>query len=163
SGRRARPPRRADGGGRRRQRRWGGRRRRHTGRAAAVLHPGRPRRRRRGPGARAHPGPPGAGRRPPGAPRRPRRARPGGAPGGQRGELEGEGRLSVSGRKADTIVSGGENVSPAEVEGVLEGHPAVREAAILGRADARWGEAVTAIVVPAGEAGTLDERELREH
>ena len=61
----------------------------------------------------------------------------------------------MTGRKADTIVSGGENVAPAEVEAVLEAHPDVLEAAVLGRADERWGEAVTAIVVarPGSGAG----------
>jgi len=58
-----------------------------------------------------------------------------------------DGRLLVTGRKSDTIVSGGENVAPAEVEAVLQAHPDVREAAVLGRPDRRWGEAVTAIVV----------------
>ncbi len=81
---------------------------------------------------------------------------------GDLGELDERGRLRVSGRKADTIVSGGENVAPAEVEAVLEAHPQVLEAAVLGRADAQWGEAVTAIVVArAGEQ--LDVEELRAH
>ncbi len=81
---------------------------------------------------------------------------------GDLGELDERGRLRVSGRKADTIVSGGENVAPAEVEAVLEAHPAVLEAAVLGRLDPRWGEAVTAIVVArAGEE--LDADELRAH
>ena len=66
---------------------------------------------------------------------------------GDLGDLDAHGRLHVSGRKADTIVSGGENVAPAEVEAVLEAHPHVLEAAVLGRADPEWGEAVTAIVV----------------
>jgi len=66
---------------------------------------------------------------------------------GDLGALDRQGRLSVTGRKADTIVSGGENVAPSEVEAVLESHPDVREAAVVGRADAEWGEAVTAIVV----------------
>ena len=66
---------------------------------------------------------------------------------GDLGALDEHGRLRVTGRKADTIVSGGENVAPAEVEAVLEAHPDVLEAAVLGRADERWGEAVTAIVV----------------
>ena len=52
----------------------------------------------------------------------------------------------MSGRKADTIVSGGENVAPAEVEAVLEAHPQVLEAAVIGRPDEQWGEAVAAIV-----------------
>jgi O-succinylbenzoic acid--CoA ligase len=66
---------------------------------------------------------------------------------GDLGALDDDGRLTVTGRKADTIVSGGENVAPAEVEAVLEAHPDVLEAAVLGRADPQWGEAVTAIVV----------------
>jgi o-succinylbenzoate---CoA ligase len=67
---------------------------------------------------------------------------------GDLGELDSNGCLRVSGRKADTIVTGGENVAPAEVEGVLEAHPDVLEAAVIGRPDPRWGEAVTAIVLP---------------
>jgi O-succinylbenzoic acid--CoA ligase len=67
---------------------------------------------------------------------------------GDIGSLDASGRLRVNGRKSDTIVSGGENVAPAEVEAVLEAHPQVLEAAVLGRADPQWGEAVTAIVVP---------------
>jgi O-succinylbenzoic acid--CoA ligase len=81
---------------------------------------------------------------------------------GDLGSLDGRGRLRVSGRKADTIVSGGENVAPAEVEAVLEAHPLVLEAAVLGRTDPRWGEAVTAIVVvrPGAE---LEAEALRAH
>jgi acyl-CoA synthetase (AMP-forming)/AMP-acid ligase II len=77
---------------------------------------------------------------------------------GDVGFLDGRGALHVSGRLAETIISGGENVSPAEVEGVLESHPDVLEAAVVGRADEVWGESVTAIVVahpgraPAAEA-----------
>jgi o-succinylbenzoate---CoA ligase len=67
---------------------------------------------------------------------------------GDLGSLDERGFLRVSGRIADTIVSGGENVAPAEVEAVLESHPDVLEAAVLGRADPTWGEAVAAIVVP---------------
>ena len=66
---------------------------------------------------------------------------------GDLGALDGEGLLSITGRKADTIVSGGENVAPAEVEAVLEAHPAVREAAVVGRPDPEWGEALVARVV----------------
>jgi O-succinylbenzoic acid--CoA ligase len=81
---------------------------------------------------------------------------------GDLGELDGLGRLLVTGRKADTIVSGGENVAPAEVEAVLEAHPHVLEAAVLGRSDPRWGEAVTAIVV-ARAGAALEPEELRAH
>lgn len=66
---------------------------------------------------------------------------------GDLGMLDAQGRLSVTGRKADTIVSGGENVAPSEVEAVLETHPDVLEAAVVAREDPEWGEAVTAIVV----------------
>ena len=67
---------------------------------------------------------------------------------GDLGALDEHGFLRVTGRVADTIVSGGENVAPAEVEAVLEAHPDVLEAVVLGRPDPRWGEAVVAIVVP---------------
>src|SRR5579875_3255350 len=58
------------------------------------------------------------------------------------------GRLEIVGRTADTIVSGGENVAPTEVEAVLLEHEAVSDAAVLGRPDPEWGEAVTALIVP---------------
>ncbi len=81
---------------------------------------------------------------------------------GDLGRLDDEGRLTVIGRKVDTIVSGGENVAPAEVEAVLEEHPQVAEAGVFGRPHPVWGEAVTARVVPSGEiAATADE--LREY
>jgi O-succinylbenzoic acid--CoA ligase len=81
---------------------------------------------------------------------------------GDLGRLNADGCLQVTGRKADTIVSGGENVAPTEVEAVLEEHAAVLEAAVVGRADERWGEAVTALVVV--RAGSeVGEAALREH
>jgi o-succinylbenzoate---CoA ligase len=79
---------------------------------------------------------------------------------GDRGELDERGRLVVTGRKADTIVTGGENVAPTEVEAALLAHPAVAEAAVHGRPDERWGEAVVAKVVLRTEA---DPAEIREH
>ena len=97
---------------------------------------------------------------------------------GDLGALDACGRLSVSGRKADTIISGGENVAPSEVEAVLESHADVLEAAVVGLPDERWGEAVTAIVVlrtaddaPLDETPSLrvkrpavpDEASLRAH
>lgn len=81
---------------------------------------------------------------------------------GDLGRLDERGRLQVVGRKADTIVSGGENVAPAEVEAVLEAHPLVLEAAVLGREDPQWGEAVSAIVV-ARPGAALGIEELRAH
>jgi O-succinylbenzoic acid--CoA ligase len=81
---------------------------------------------------------------------------------GDLGALDERGRLQVTGRRADTIVSGGENVAPAEVEAVLEEYPAVMEAAVLGRSDEQWGEAVTAIVL-ARPGEDLDVERLRAH
>jgi O-succinylbenzoic acid--CoA ligase len=78
---------------------------------------------------------------------------------GDLGRWDGE-RLEVVGRKADTIITGGENVAPAEVEAVLERHPAVAEAAVHARPDPEWGEAVVATVVLRREA-TPDE--LQQH
>jgi o-succinylbenzoate---CoA ligase len=66
---------------------------------------------------------------------------------GDLGRIDERGRLIVLGRKVDTIVSGGENVMPSEVEAALLAHPAVAEAGVFGRPDAEWGEAVTAHVV----------------
>lgn len=68
---------------------------------------------------------------------------------GDVGVLDADGRLRVVDRKVDMIVSGAENVYSAEVERVLLDHPGVAEAAVVGRPDARWGEAVVAVVVPA--------------
>jgi o-succinylbenzoate---CoA ligase len=66
---------------------------------------------------------------------------------GDLGRLDERGRLTVIGRKSDTIVSGGENVAPAEVEAVLLAHPAVADAGVFARPDAEWGEAIAARVV----------------
>lgn len=66
---------------------------------------------------------------------------------GDLGELDVTGRLRIIGRRSDTIVSGGENVAPAEVEAVLLEHPAVKDAGVYGRPDSEWGEAVIARVV----------------
>ena len=58
-----------------------------------------------------------------------------------------EGNLTVTGRAADTIVTGGENVAPAEVEAVLATHPAVADVAVHGVPDAEWGERIVATIV----------------
>jgi acyl-CoA synthetase (AMP-forming)/AMP-acid ligase II len=71
---------------------------------------------------------------------------------GDRGRLDESGFLHVDGRIRDTIVTGGENVAAAEVEEALLAHPAVSDAAVVGRPDPEWGEAVTAFVVADGVA-----------
>jgi fatty-acyl-CoA synthase len=71
-----------------------------------------------------------------------------------------EGYYRIVGRTKDMVISGGENVYPAEIENVLHEHPAVKEAAVVGVPDARWGEACLAFVVLAGEAS---DEELLEH
>jgi acyl-CoA synthetase (AMP-forming)/AMP-acid ligase II len=78
---------------------------------------------------------------------------------GDLGRFTGDGRLEIVGRKSDTIVTGGENVAPAEVEAALLAHPAVADAGVFGRPDPQWGEAVTASVVLRAPA---DPQELRE-
>jgi O-succinylbenzoic acid--CoA ligase len=67
---------------------------------------------------------------------------------GDLGELDARGRLRITGRRAETIVTGGENVSPVEVEAVLLEHPSVADAGVFARPDPEWGEAVVAAVVP---------------
>jgi O-succinylbenzoic acid--CoA ligase len=67
---------------------------------------------------------------------------------GDLGRIDAQGRLVVKGRRGELIISGGENVAPAEVEAVLADHPDVAEAAVFARPHALWGEAVTALVVP---------------
>ena len=81
---------------------------------------------------------------------------------GDLGETDGRGRLQITGRKADTIVSGGENVAPTEVEAALLSHPAVADAAVFGRTDPEWGEAIVARVV-LRDGLEADPEELRAH
>jgi O-succinylbenzoic acid--CoA ligase len=81
---------------------------------------------------------------------------------GDLGHIDEEGFLYVKDRIDDLIVSGGENVVPAEVEEVLLRHPEVADAAVVGREDPEWQQAVTAIVVlEAGSGVTPDD--LRRH
>ena len=81
---------------------------------------------------------------------------------GDLGALDPAGRLVIAGRKADTIVTGGENVAPVEVETVILEHPGVVDAAVFGRADPEWGEAIVAQVVLADGADVAPEA-LRAH
>jgi acyl-CoA synthetase (AMP-forming)/AMP-acid ligase II len=79
---------------------------------------------------------------------------------GDAGRLDEDGFLHVDGRLKELIVTGGENVAPAEVERVLRSHPSVRDAAVVGVPDSEWGEAVTAFVVLGDPSAA---HELREH
>jgi acyl-CoA synthetase (AMP-forming)/AMP-acid ligase II len=76
--------------------------------------------------------------------------------------LDDEGYLFLGGRSDDTIIRGGENIAPAEIEDVLVEHPHVRECAVVGPEDPQWGQIIVAVVVPA--LGTdPDPEDLRSH
>ncbi len=81
---------------------------------------------------------------------------------GDLGRFDERDRLEIVGRKADTIITGGENVAPTEVEATLLEHPAVADAAVHPRADPEWGEAVIATVV-LREGASAPPEELRAH
>jgi O-succinylbenzoic acid--CoA ligase len=81
---------------------------------------------------------------------------------GDLGRFDERNRLEILGRKSDTIITGGENVVPTEVEAALLEHPAVADAAVHPRSDPEWGEAVIATVVLREGASALPE-ELRAH
>jgi O-succinylbenzoic acid--CoA ligase len=81
---------------------------------------------------------------------------------GDLGRFDKFGRLEVVGRRSDTIITGGENVAPQEVEAVLQEHPSVADAAVVGRPDPEWGQVLTALIV-AGNGAGLDFEELRAH
>jgi fatty-acyl-CoA synthase len=68
-----------------------------------------------------------------------------------------DGYLTISDRKKDVIISGGENVSSIEVEDVIMRHPHIREVAVIGSPDDTWGEAVTALVVTDGTPMTAQD------
>ena len=67
------------------------------------------------------------------------------------------GYLTISDRKKDVIITGGENVSSIEVEDVLSSHPNIREVAVVGTPDEKWGEAVTALIVTDGTPLTAED------
>ena len=81
---------------------------------------------------------------------------------GDLGRIDEDGFLYVEDRLGDVIVTGGENVLPTEVEEVLLRHPEVADAAVVGRTDSEWQEAVTAVVVLRAGA-EVGAEELREH
>jgi len=62
--------------------------------------------------------------------------------------VDDDGYLFIGGRSDDTIIRGGENIAPAEIEDVLIEHPAVREVVVVGLDDPQWGQIIVAVVVP---------------
>ena len=81
---------------------------------------------------------------------------------GDGGSIDAAGCLTISDRKKDVIITGGENVTSIEVEDALFAHPAVAECAVIGVPDEKWGETVKALVVLAPEC-QVTERELIDH
>jgi acyl-CoA synthetase (AMP-forming)/AMP-acid ligase II len=76
--------------------------------------------------------------------------------------LDGDGYLFLRGRSDDTIIRGGENIAPAEVEDALLAHPAVAETAVIGMPDDEWGQRLVAVVV-AREGKAVNTAELKAH
>jgi fatty-acyl-CoA synthase len=81
---------------------------------------------------------------------------------GDGGSIDDGGYLTISDRKKDVIITGGENVSSIEVEDAVFSHPAVAEVAVIGVPDEKWGEMVTALVVLA-DGASVTEAELIAH
>ncbi|WP_231983670.1 AMP-binding protein [Mycobacterium sp. E2733] len=81
---------------------------------------------------------------------------------GDIGHFDAGGRLFVDGREDDMIVSGAENVFPAEVEDVLASHPAIREAAVVAVADDQYGQRLRSVIV-LHRGATLTESEVKNH
>ena len=82
---------------------------------------------------------------------------------GDVGKIDGGGYLFITGRLKDMVIRGGENIAPAEIEQVLEDHPGVAEAAIIGVPDEEWGEVCKAIMVAVDESLRPSEQELTEY
>jgi len=76
--------------------------------------------------------------------------------------LDDDGYLFIGGRSDDTIIRGGENIAPAELEDVLVEHPQVRGVAVVGVEDPQWGQAIVAVVVPA-DGVEPDPEQLRQY
>ena len=80
---------------------------------------------------------------------------------GDMARRDADGFYTLVDRKNNMIISGGENIYPSEIENVLGGHPKIRDVAVIGRPDAKWGEAVHAVVI-LREGETTTEGEIVE-
>jgi fatty-acyl-CoA synthase len=80
---------------------------------------------------------------------------------GDMGHQDDEGYLYVDGRSKEMIISGGENIYPAEIENLLIESPDIAEASVIGRPDARWGEIVVAVVVARANSDLTSEQVLK--
>jgi acyl-CoA synthetase (AMP-forming)/AMP-acid ligase II len=78
------------------------------------------------------------------------------------GWIDEDGYVFLAGRKSDLIIRGGENIAPDEIELVLQSHPAVEEAAVIGIPDEEWGERVGAVVVTK-PGSSVSAEDLIEH
>lgn len=81
---------------------------------------------------------------------------------GDLGALDGEGRLTVTGRRSDRIISGGVTVDAHEVEGILRAHPLVASAGVVGVPDDEWGERVVAAIEPAPGVSSAERPSLAD-
>ncbi|MFP3981873.1 MAG: class I adenylate-forming enzyme family protein [Desulfobacterales bacterium] len=80
---------------------------------------------------------------------------------GDMGRMDEDGFLYIMDRKKDMIISGGENIYPAEIEDLLMSHPKIADAGVIGFPDETWGEAIKAVVVPR-QGEQISEEELVE-
>lgn len=80
---------------------------------------------------------------------------------GDMGHQDAEGYLYVDGRSKEMIISGGENIYPAEIENLLIESPDIAEASVIGRPDERWGEIVVAVVVPRADSMLTGEQVMK--
>lgn len=76
---------------------------------------------------------------------------------GDLASIDAEGYLHLTGRLKDMIIRGGVNISPVPIEDAVAAHPAVRRVAVIGEPDERMGERICVVIVPSGDAPTLEE------
>ena len=79
---------------------------------------------------------------------------------GDRGLIDADGDLCITGRSKEIIITGGENVDPAEIEHLIASYPGILDAAVIGRPDPLWGEVITAVIV---SESNVELKELQEY